>query len=304
MARVKRASKGVRRSAAARNRNSKARAAKKRTVTLFDRAMGLLPFTDDQLHCIFLTLIVAVVLAGAWGAANLFGVPAMARAEFAEAASRAGFEVRRVKVTGVERMNELKVYERALAERNRPMPQVDLEALRAELLELNWVKDARVSRKLPDTLVIDIVERQAHAVLRKPDTLVLIDAAGHELEPISAADAKGKLLIFGPGAQKQVAQLDALLDAASALKPRVAKAEWVGNRRWNLTFDTGQMLALPHGEEKSVSALVTFAQLDGHYRLLGGKAVAIDMRVPDRAYFRCSDGPCKQGAMRQNEDRN
>ena len=34
-------------------------------------------------------------------------------------------------------------------------------AIRDRLLRFGWVKDARVSRRLPDTLVIDIVERQA-----------------------------------------------------------------------------------------------------------------------------------------------
>ena len=30
-----------------------------------------------------------------------------------------------------------------------------------------------------------------------------------------------------------------LLAAAPALKPQVREAEWIGNRRWNLTFKTG-----------------------------------------------------------------
>ncbi len=87
------------------------------------------------------------------------------------------------------------------------MPLVDLDALRASLLGLSWVEDARVTRQLPDTMVIDIVERTPHAVLAKPDRLVLIDGTGHELEPISRANAKGMLKISGPGAQAQVEAL-------------------------------------------------------------------------------------------------
>ncbi len=163
---------------------------------------------------------------------------------------------------------------------------VDIEALRGELLELSWVKDARVSRQLPDRLVIDMVERKPHAVLRKADRLVLIDATGHELEPVSAARAKGKLVVAGPGAGKQVAALARLLEAAPALKPQVREAEWVGNRRWNLTFQTGQVLALPEGPQISAKALMSFARLDGTNRLLGGKVAAFDMRAPDRIYLR------------------
>ncbi len=174
------------------------------------------------------------------------------------------------------------------------MPLVEVQDIRERLLELSWVKDARVSRQLPDMLRIDIVEREPHAVVLKPDRLILVDATGHELEPASTEEAKGMLLISGPGAQKQVAELGRLLDAAPALKPQIAAAEWVGNRRWNLTFKTDQLLALPEGD-KGPAALVKFAEMDGRNRLIGGKAIAIDMRVPDRAYLRCAEGPCPQG---------
>ncbi len=301
MARVERATPGIRRSAATRGRNQKARAARTRTVGLMGRALALLPFTEAQLHKAFLTLIFLAGLAAAWGLATISGATAVAGGEAARVAAAAGFRVRHVRVSGTERMNELAVYERALAQKDQPMPLVDLAALRAELLALPWVADARVSRQLPDTLRIDIVERQEHAVLAKPDRLVLIDAEGNALEPISAAKAKGKLVISGPGAQRMVGALDGLLDAAPALKPQIAAAEWVGNRRWNLTFKTGQLLALPEGE-RAPAALVRFAKLDGANRLLGGRVAAVDMRVDGQAAFRCKDGPCSAGALQRMVD--
>lgn len=296
MARVARAAPGIRRSAAARGRSQKARAARTRTVGVVGRMLAMLPFTEAQLHKAFLTLIFAGILAAAWALASLTGATALMQAEGARLAADAGFRVRHVSVTGTQRMNEMTVYEKALAQKDQPMPLLDLAALREELLALPWVADARVSRRLPDTLAIDIVERKEHAVLAKPDHFVLIDAEGHTLEPISAKKAKGKLVISGPGAQRKVADLEALLDAAPALKPQVAAAEWVGNRRWNLTFRTGQLLALPENERAS-AALVRFAKLDGANRLLGGRVAAVDMRVPGQAAFRCKDGPCSASAL-------
>ncbi len=297
MAKVGRKPQGVRRSAAARSRSQKAHAARKHTSGVLDQAMAALPFTERQWHSFFLFLILAAGLGLAWTIASYAGVPELARVELAKSAARSGFEVRRVRVSGVERMNEQLVYERVLAERDRPMPLVDLADVRERLLDLPWVADARVSRQLPDTLKVDVVERVPRAVLRKPDRLVLIDGRGNELEPIGAAEAKGKLLIEGPGAARQVAELGRLLDAAPALRPQIASAEWVGNRRWNLTFRTGQLLALPEGEA-GAPALVKFARLDGMHRLIGGAPIAIDMRVPDRAYLRCKDGPCPRGMAR------
>ena len=286
MATVKRGGKGVRRAAAAKGRAGTARAARARTTSVLDMVLAILPFTEAQLQRAFLVLILAVALALGWFIATLAGLPALAGERFAALTADAGFAVNRVTVTGVERMNEQRIYERALAQRNQPMASVDLEALRQELLQLSWVADARVSRRLPDLLAIDVVERVPHAVLVKPDRLMLIDIGGSELQPVSDRAVRGMLRVQGPGAVRQVGDLDRLLDAAPALKAKVRQAEWVGNRRWNLTFDTDQVLALPQDGDEAAGALVKFAKLDGTNRLLGGKVASFDMRSPDRIYLR------------------
>ncbi|WP_310467711.1 cell division protein FtsQ/DivIB [Sphingomonas sp.] len=283
---IKRGGKGVRRAAATRTNKARVTAAKRTTGSVLDQAMAALPVSQERLHQAFLAVILGGAAVLAWVVASFAGVPAMATVQIASLAADAGFEVRRVEVRGVERMNELKVYDKVLGERDRAMPLVDLAGLREKLLELSWVGDARVSRQLPDTLVIDIVERVPHAVLKKPGRYVLIDAEGRELEPVKEARAKSMLVVAGPGAGKQVVGLDKLLDAAPALKPQVREAEWIGNRRWNLTFRTGQVLALPEGNKPSAKALVEFARLDGVNRLLGGRVAAFDMRAPDRIYLR------------------
>ncbi|HOB14552.1 MAG TPA: FtsQ-type POTRA domain-containing protein [Novosphingobium sp.] len=283
---IKRGGKSARRTAAAQGKAQKVRTAKARTGSLIDTLMAWLPFSEAQLHRIFLAMILGLAAVGAWMAATFAGVPAMARDQMAVLSHDAGFELHNINVRGTSNLNELKIYQIALADRDRAMPFVDVGALRDKLLELSWVEDARVSRQLPDTLVVDIVERKPVAVLEKIDRLVLIDKDGIELETIGEARAKGKLLLKGSSAGKQIAALTELLDAAPALRPQLRSAEWVGNRRWNLTFRTGQLLALPEGKDQSAKALMKFAQLDGRNRLLGGKAVAFDMRAPDRIYLR------------------
>ena len=299
---VKRKSPNARQVAGAQAKARRVRTAKTRTRSLFSEILAWIPLSESQWHRALMVMILggAAVLAAV--VASAAGVPAMARQQFAAIAASSGFEVRRVEVRGVKRLNELKVYERALAQRNRAMPLVDVVGLRNELLELSWVADARVSRQLPDTLVIDIVERTPHAVLRLPDRLVLIDATGHRLEPVSPERARGKLILSGTNAGTQVAVLSALLEAAPALKPQIREAEWLGNRRWNLTFKTGQVLALPEGNRPMARALVEFARLDGTNRLIGGRVAAFDMRTPGRIYLRvpgrsdqAEHGPPKSG---------
>jgi cell division protein FtsQ len=283
---IKRGGKGVRRAAAARTTQRKVQTARKQTGSLLDSVMVWMPFSEETLHRIAMMLILGVTVAIVWTVAVMAGVPALASEQAALIASDAGFKVSHLEVRGVNRMNEQKIYEKILGQNDRAMTTLNLAALRDELNDISWVKDARVSRKLPDTLVIDIVERSPHAVLRKPDRLVLIDDTGSELETVKPDRAKGMLVLTGMGVGKRVQDLTHLLDAAPALKPQVAEAEWVGNRRWNLTFKTGQVLALPEGDEKSAGALLSFARMDGVNRLLGGKVAAFDMRAGDRIYMR------------------
>lgn len=282
---IRRKARGVRSVAAAQGKAQRARKAKARTGSLLGGFVAMLPFTEEQLQRVFLAAILGGAVALAWFVASMAGVPAMASQQVAALSADAGFTVRTIELRGTERLNQDKVYQLALAQR-RPMPMVDLEELRGELLKLSWVKDARVSRRLPDSLVIDIVERQPHAVLRKPDRHMLIDATGHELEPISQKNAQAWLIVGGPGAAGQVPALSALLETAPALSEKVDGAEWVGNRRWNLTFETGQVLALPEGSKEASEALVEFARMEGMNQLLDGKAVAFDMRVKDRITMR------------------
>lgn len=298
---VTRKTKGVRRQARAQGTSRRVQSARNRGKSLLGRALALLPFTEEQLHKCFIVLILGGAVALALFIANISGASALVSDRFAHVARNAGYQVAHVEVRGTERMNEMTVYERAFGQRDLAMTRVDLDGLRDDLLSLPWVEDARVSRQLPSSLVVDIIEREPHAVLRRPDRLMLIDPHGVELEPISEAAAAEYLLIEGPGAQDQVEELAVLLDAAPALRNQVKGAEWVGNRRWNLTFVTGQRLALPEGEELAAAALISFAQADGVHRLIGGQATRFDMRNPPRMYMNVP-GRAEQQELAMGED--
>lgn len=296
---IRRSGTGVRRQAAAQGRAGQVRKARAHTTGLFDRMMTALPFTEDQYHRFFTVLILAVALAVVVVIARLSGATTLAEQYSARVAANAGFKVNQVQVRGTRRLNEARVYEKALGREDLSMVLVDLKELRAELLGLNWVADARVSRQLPDTLVIDIVERQPHAVLRRADRLVLIDDTGAELEPVAPGNVGDMLLISGEGAQGEVQALEDLLDAAPALRPQISAAEWIGNRRWNLTFRTDQVLALPEGDDRAPAALISFARADGVHRLIGGEVVRFDMRNAPRVFLQVPGRADRELEMQQ-----
>lgn len=269
-----------------RGRNGSGRGKPGKRRSWFGRMLHALPVSEDTLQRIASWTIVGIVVAAVGGIAMLLGVPAMAGQKAAEVAANAGFEVQKVEVRGVERMDELPVYNIALGQVDRSMLSLDLPKVRAEMLKLGWVKDARISRRLPDTLVVDIVERDPVAVWQHDGQLHLIDVQGVVLQSVSTDAMPDLPLVVGPDANRQTAGLNKLMENAPALKPMLAGATWVGNRRWDLRFQSGETLSLPEGDRASATALVNFARMDGVNRLLGRGIVKFDMRDPDRFILR------------------
>ena len=218
--------------------------------------------------------------------AEVTGVTAKIHEEWAQAVGRAGFQVKKVEVVGADRIDRLKVYDIALAQKDRSMAAVELDDVRRDLMQYGWIKDARVSRRLPDTLVADIVERTPAAIWQNDGRLSLIDDSGVVLEPVTVATMPDLPLVIGPNANRRAQDLDALLAEASSLKELLAGATWVGNRRWDLRFRSGETLSLPEGDAEAKAALAKFAHMDGANRLLGRGILRFDMRDPSRFVLR------------------
>lgn len=264
---------------------------KVRQISLFDRFLRTLPFSEAEIQRVFTWFIIIALAFAAILAAQWFGLTAAAYQQYAQLAAKAGFEVKRVEITGMERVDQLKVYDIVLAEKDRAMPLVDIDKIRADLVDYGWIKDVRVSRRLPDTLVVEIIERKPTALWQRDGKYSLIDAEGIVLENTRPEKAGDLPTLNGADANRHSVALAELLDKATSLKAQVAGASWIGNRRWDLRFKSGETLALPEGEKAAAEALLNFARMDGIHRLLGRDIIHFDLRDPDRAYFRKAPKP-------------
>lgn len=254
-------------------------------ASLGDRLIARLPVGEETLRKAVTWTVLSGVGVATLFVANLLGIPQAIGVGIAEAGARAGLKVEQVDITGLKRMDRETVYAIALEDQpSRAMLRVDLERVRERLLAYGWIADAYVARRLPDRLLIHITEREPAAIWQDNGRLTLIDAGGRLLAPVDPSRMPDLPLVIGPGADRQEAGYQALLAAAPALKPRIRAASWVGNRRWDLTFDSGETLALP--QEGAAQALVKFAQMDGARPLLGKGWVRFDMRDPAKLVAR------------------
>lgn len=106
------------------------------------------------------------------------------------------FSLAAVEVVGEERASADEILAlTGVAEGDRLLA-LDTDALAARITEHPWVAEARVSRRLPATLLIDVVERRAQAAVNLGG-LYLIDEAGRPFKRATAAEAVGLPVITG-----------------------------------------------------------------------------------------------------------
>ncbi|MBK8628837.1 MAG: cell division protein FtsQ/DivIB [Sphingomonadales bacterium] len=278
-----------------------ARIARRPAQTKTRRAsfMDRLPVQSETVERVVSRGMFVTVAVAALGIAWMAGVPGYLGTEAAKAAGRAGFQVKRVEVNGVDRMDRLTVYGIALDQHSMAMPLVDLDRVRGRLIEHGWIEDARVSRRLPDTLVVDIVERKPSAIWQNNQKLSLIDEHGVVLERVDPNAMPDLPILVGPDAKQAAGEFGRLVDRAPSLKNRIVSASRIGGRRWDVRFDSGETLALPEGEDAAGEAFIRFARIDGVEGLLGRNFARFDMRNPDRMVIRkvrSETMPAKSGA--------
>ncbi len=275
----------VRRGASGRSRKASPR------VSVSKRLASKLPVKQAEANRLAGWAFALFVLAIAGVSLVALDVPNKIALAAGEAVGDAGFRVKSVDVQGLKRMDPRPVYEIAIDQKSTAMPLVDVSDIRKRLLEFGWIKDARVSRRFPDTLVIDVVERTPAALWQDEDRLTLIDAEGVVLDRVPVSQMPDLPLLIGKGANSQAVPLERLLDQAPALKAQLVSATWVGQRRWDLSFQSGETVALPEGEALATAALVKFARMDKSAGLLGRGILRFDLRIPGKMTVRLPREP-------------
>ena len=180
-----------------------------------------------------------------------------------------------------------------------PIFNIDVDAARERIESLGWVKTASISRKLPNTIRIDIVEREAVAIWQHDGAFTLIDPDGLPIGT-KGLERYGHLkVLVGDGAPTHAVELLRILETEPELMTKVTGAVWVGSRRWNIRLDNGIDIRLP--EDDPSNAWTRLAQLERDYSLLGRAIKAIDLRQSDRMIVRMTEEAAELRRARKDE---
>lgn len=164
----------------------------------------------------------------------------------------------------------------------------DITAAQQRLTKLAWVSRATVVRKLPDTLHVELEERQPIAIWQIDHRMMLVDHLGVPITEKDVPEYVHLPHVVGKGAAEAASELLAILSRERWLQRRVAVAIRIGGRRWDLRLQNGIDIRLP--EADPLTAWRILAAYEAREGLLGRDVEVVDLRLPDEVIVRLSEG--------------
>lgn len=206
----------------------------------------------------------------------------------ASAAAGLGLTVQNVYSRGHKDTPRSEILAALDVKRGDPIVGFDPDEAKARLEAIGWIKSATVQRRLPDTIDIRIVERRPFALWQHGGHMVLVDREGAVIGD-DALERFGHLpLVVGEGAPREAPALLDTLASEPALLHRMEAAIWVGERRWDLRFDSGLTAQLP--EQDIADGWRRLVDLIYSRQLLESSVTVVDLRLADRVVLRPTHG--------------
>jgi cell division protein FtsQ len=195
-----------------------------------------------------------------------------------------GLTLKRVHITGASPEAEPAIQRALGLYSGQPITSLDLDAIRTRVQGVGWVKEARVVRLLPDTLIIEVKEHDRLAVWQEAGQIKVIDNRGQVIDGADARRYPNLPLVVGKGADVAAGEILPLLAQRPRLMGMVDALVRVDERRWDLRLKDGSLIQLPATEQEA--ALIRLDALDQRERLLDLGFARVDLRTPDEVAVR------------------
>jgi cell division protein FtsQ len=223
---------------------------------------------------VLLAALILILATGGRGARMAQAV----RTDMAQRLAAAGFRLDAVRVKGASPLATGDILKAAGLYKGQPMADMDLDVVRQRIESVGWVHDVRVVRLLPDTVLIQVVERRQLAVWQSGGRRQVIDVRGApipEADPVRFASLP---LVVGAGADTAAAAILLELSRRPPVMSQVEALVRVDQRRWDLRLRSGGLIQLPAVDE--AAALRRLDELDRASGLMRIGFERLDLRDP------------------------
>jgi cell division protein FtsQ len=191
-----------------------------------------------------------------------------------------GFKLEEVKLKG---RKNVKLDDMILSINSDNIQLLDLEKIHTELKTNKWIDDLIISRKLPNSLEINIIEKTPIAIYQYKKKLYLVDKNGDTISE-DIGNFKNLIHAIGYNANIHISNLINVLNEYEDIKKNIVYVSRYGDRRWNLVLKNNIVIKLPEGSIKE--SMEYLKSLYDSQKLFERDIEYIDMRNATRYYIK------------------
>ena len=170
---------------------------------------------------------------------------------------------------------------------------IDVEVLRLKVELIDLVESASVRLTSNGLLEVDVNIRKPVVIQRLGTRLMLIDERGIKVDEVLSRSQRLDLpLLVGKGAEKCVDEALNLLLEIKDLLSRVRGLVRVGERRWDVILNRGQVILLP--EKNPLNAMRKIMSLQEGQKILDRNISYLDFRNINRPVLGLSEETSKE----------
>lgn len=247
-------------------------------------------------HATLLSRLGLLALIAFYGATAAYGISLSGRWDEARrtalamangAAVAVGLGIAKVSIEGRNHVSEADIAAALGVHEGISIFAFDTASARARLLENGWVREARVMRLLPSTLVVELEERAPYAIWREGGESVVIDISGRVLAEVQPVSFPTLPSVSGPGAATPAKEIVEMVRSFPELAARARDMERIAGRRWDLLLDSGLRAKLPAAGFKA--ALAELNDIIARNPAALYEVSEIDLRVASQFTLRLKD---------------
>jgi len=179
-------------------------------------------------------------------------------------------------VTGSESEGKLQI--------GYPLMKIDLWKIKARLEKLTWIKRASVTRQLPSTLSISMVERQPMAIWQNNGKVSLIDSEGEVINDHNLQQFSNLIILVGNDIPYHAGHFLKFISTTPEIANMISSGTLVNGRHWNVKLKNDILIKLPEENPEKSWEYLTKKQQDS--KILESNIKTIDLRVEQKMFVK------------------
>ena len=194
-----------------------------------------------------------------------------------------GFTIKNVDIKGTYHLDQKNILKIINSYNKKNIFNVSLKNIYNEIKQNTWVEEVSIKKIYPNTLEIDLIEKEPIAIWQNKSVYHLITKNGEIISEANLNNFKKHLpIIIGRNAHKNVYSILQILNIDKNLTKNIWSLTFVNERRWDIHFNQGLTIRLPSTSVKEAWEKIIL--LSKKFNILSLDLTELDLRSSNNVF--------------------